>query len=101
MGGAIKNNLGSNNSFRYRQSVLSLYCGATWKNPVDANENIAWIESIRKGISSYTSGSYVNDRDSFIEDYMFQYYGGNSYCLSSIKRKYNDSDIFDFPQIIK
>ena len=101
MGGNIRCQSERESSFNYRNALLEMYYEAFFNEDNEASESIAFVEKIRLALLPYTSGVYVNDVDSYIKNYMQEYYGQNGYKLSLIREKYNNSTIFDFPQIIR
>ncbi len=87
-------------AFYYRDVRIAQEYLTTWHHPFEERENIRWIEQVRRALSRYTTGDYVNWPDRFIKDWLTAYYGKNVNRLREVKTIYDPFNVFKFPQSI-
>jgi FAD/FMN-containing dehydrogenase len=76
---------------------------ATWPDPADSNENIAWARNLIKAMEPYkTGGVYMNyfGQDDSGEERVRQAMGANYDRLREIKRRYDPTNMFRYNQNI-
>lgn len=100
LGGAVSRISSNETAFFYRDAMIAQEYLAVWKDPEEERRNIRWIEEVRKALSPYTTGDYVNWPDRFIKDWPTAYYGGNFQLLRAVKTAYDPFNLFKFPQSI-
>jgi FAD/FMN-containing dehydrogenase len=70
-------------------------------NEASVARNEAWLSEFHEAMRPFTSDqSYQNFIDGAERDYLRAYYGANLERLVEIKRKYDPSNLFRFPQSI-
>ncbi|MED4749792.1 FAD-binding oxidoreductase [Brevibacillus choshinensis] len=100
LGGATRQISPSETAFYYRNAIIAQEYKSTWSHSTEEPQNIRWIEELRKALSKYTNGDYVNWPDRLIKDWPTTYYGKNLKRLQAIKKAYDPSNLFRFPQSI-
>lgn len=100
LGGATKQFSPSETAFYYRQAIIAQEYKSTWSQPAEEAQNIRWIEELRHALSKYTTGDYVNWPDLHIKNWQTAYYGKNLKRLQAVKKAYDPSNLFRFPQSI-
>ncbi|OIK11216.1 dehydrogenase [Bacillus sp. MUM 116] len=100
LGGAAGRVAPNATAFYYRKAIIAQEYLATWKDPDDEEINIRWIEELRRALSPYTTGDYVNWPDRIIRNWPTAYYGENFNRLREVKTKYDPFNLFNFPQSI-
>ncbi|EAZ84656.1 FAD-dependent oxidase [Bacillus sp. B14905] len=98
--GAVSEIAPNHTAYFYRNAIMAQEYNTSWKNPDDERQNIKWVEDIRRALSPYTTGDYVNFPDRFIQDWPTAYYGRNFRRLREVKTKYDPFNVFQFPQSI-
>jgi hypothetical protein len=102
-GGAVNNVKASHTAFPYRNSLY--WCGFStlWYDEMDANRHIDWVRKLWDKFQPFSNHHcYVNFSDSDIgEHYMEYYYHNNKDKLIKIKKKYDPTYVFNFPQVIR
>jgi FAD/FMN-containing dehydrogenase len=85
----------------HRDVALVVQYDGYWTAPEDAQPTIDWVIAMRKSLFPYAQGAYVNYQDDSLgDDWLEQYYGGNLPRLRKIKRQYDPTNFFSFPQSI-
>ncbi|PAD21486.1 FAD-binding oxidoreductase [Terribacillus saccharophilus] len=87
-------------AFFWRDPKFYFEWSATWKNPSDAQRNIALVERTREMLKPFSKGSYVNVPDFNIKNFGSAYYGTNFDRLREVKTKYDPKNVFHYPQSI-
>lgn len=100
LGGAAERVAPNETAYYYRDAIIAQEYLAKWTNPADERQNIRWIKDIRKALSPYTTGDYVNWPDRLIRDWPKAYYGENLKRLREVKTEYDPFNVFTFPQSI-
>jgi hypothetical protein len=99
-GGAVSSVPPEATAFFWRDPAFYFEWSATWKNPSDAQRNIAVVERTRQMLAPFSKGSYVNVPDYNIRNFGSAYYGANFDRLRQVKTKYDPNNIFNYPQSI-
>ncbi|OAH57974.1 dehydrogenase [Domibacillus aminovorans] len=100
LGGAAGRIAPNETAFYYRDAIIAQEYLATWNNSVEERQNIRWIEELKRALSRYTTGDYVNFPDRYIKDWPTAYYGDNFKRLREVKTEYDSFNLFNFPQSI-
>ncbi|MEC2326147.1 FAD-binding oxidoreductase [Lederbergia lenta] len=100
LGGAVGRVASDDSAYYYRKAITAQEYIATWENRDEEKQNISWIEALRKELSPYTAGDYVNFPDRYIKDWPKAYYGDNFRRLREVKTKYDPFNLFYFLQSI-
>ncbi|WP_196426713.1 FAD-binding oxidoreductase [Lysinibacillus cavernae] len=98
--GAVSEIAPSRTAYYYRNALIAQEYNTSWKNSNEEEQNIKWVENLRRALSPYTTGDYVNFPDRFIQDWPTAYYGRNFKRLREVKTKYDPFNVFQFPQSI-
>ena len=99
-GGAISDIAPSATAFVHRTPVFGLQYQAAWDKGEPAAQYIAWVDGFRKTMQPYCSGAYVNYCDLNLPNWAKAYYGANLTRLAKVKRKFDSTNLFKFPQSI-
>jgi FAD/FMN-containing dehydrogenase len=104
MGGAIDDIAPTATAFVHRGVSMISSIELEW-TPEDAPEvlakNQAWLSRFHDRMERYTSSHcYQNFIDPSQRDFLHAYYGENLPRLREVKRKYDPSDLFRYPQSI-
>lgn len=100
LGGAISEIAPNRTAYYYRDALIAQEYNTSWENPNEEEPNIKWVENLRRALSPYTAGDYVNFPDLLIPDWPTAYYGHNFRRLREVKTKYDPLNVFQFPQSI-
>ncbi|MDM5229824.1 FAD-binding oxidoreductase [Lysinibacillus pakistanensis] len=100
LGGAVGQVAPNRTAYYYRNALMAQEYNTSWKKPKEEEKNIRWVENVRRALSPYTTGDYVNFPDRFIKDWLTAYYGRNIRRLREVKSKYDPLNVFHFPQSI-
>ncbi len=98
--GAVSQIASSRTAYYYRNALIVQEYITSWKKPKEEEKNIHWVENLRRALSPFTTGDYVNFPDRFIKDWPTAYYGRNLRMLREVKGKYDPFNVFNFPQSI-
>ncbi|MGG2082641.1 FAD-binding oxidoreductase [Lysinibacillus pakistanensis] len=100
LGGAVGQVAPNRTAYYYRNALMAQEYNTFWKKPKEEEKNIRWVENVRRALSPYTTGDYVNFPDRYIKDWLTAYYGRNVRRLREVKSKYDPLNVFHFPQSI-
>lgn len=100
LGGAVSEIAPNRTAYYYRDALIAQEYNTSWENPNEEEPNIKWVENLRRALSPYTAGDYVNFPDLLIPDWPTAYYGRNFRRLREVKTKYDPLNVFRFPQSI-
>lgn len=100
LGGAVSEIAPNRTAYYYRDALIAQEYNTSWENPNEEESNIKWVENLRRALSPYTAGDYVNFPDLLIPDWPTAYYGRNFRRLREVKTKYDPLNVFQFPQSI-
>ncbi|MGG2105653.1 FAD-binding oxidoreductase [Lysinibacillus pakistanensis] len=100
LGGAVGQVAPNRTAYYYRNALMAQEYNTSWKKPKEEEKNIRWVENVRRALSPYTTGDYVNFPDRYIKDWLTAYYGRNVRRLREVKSKYDPLNVFHFPQSI-
>ena len=98
--GAVSEIVPNHTAYYYRNALIAQEYNTSWENSNEEEQNMKWVENLRRALSPYTSGDYVNFPDRFIQDWQTAYYGRNFRRLREVKTKYDPYNVFQFPQSI-
>jgi len=108
LGGVIAAVAPSDTAFVHRQALASVQYTATWASmsavtgSVSAAPFDAYVGDQRSALQPWTGPSaYVNYADPAIIDYGAAYWGANYSRLQAVKRDYDPSELFTFPQAVR
>ncbi|WP_172840435.1 FAD-binding oxidoreductase [Virgibacillus phasianinus] len=100
LGGALQDKIPTETAFYYRNAKLFIQYYNQWVEESSASERIQELEVLRQRMLAYTTGDYVGNPDTNIQDYLLAYYGGNINRLIYVKRRYDPENVFNFQQSI-
>lgn len=100
LGGAVKNIAPEETAYFYRNAIMAQEYNTSWQQPDEAHKNRCWVKHVRKALSPYTKGDYVNWPDLQIKNWERAYYGTNFERLRRVKTCYDPTNVFCFRQSI-
>lgn len=103
-GGAVNAVAPTATAFPHRNQLFCTQAAAFF-GPTDSQETqqaaVAWLTQLNASMAPFNSGAaYVNYIDGSQANWQQAYYGANLPRLSKVKRKYDPSNLFSFPQSI-
>ena len=101
LGGMIAEKRAGDTAYYYRDASYILSIQTVWEEEQYAPENKWWLNRKYRYLESVTQGSFINFPFSGLKNYMNAYYGGNSYHLRLVKKRYDPHNLFHFPQSIR
>ena len=101
LGGQVRKVAPDKSAFFYRYSPYVIGLQSIWTEDIYAKSNTQWVQGGLNYINTVTVGSYVNFPNSDLIDYESAYWGNNVAALRKIKRIYDPSNVFRFPQSIR
>ena len=103
-GGAIASVAASETAFVHRQALASIQFTATWSSIQESPDPApfdAYVRAGRSALAPWTgSGAYVGYSDAAIMNYGQAYWGANYPRLQQVKKQYDPSSLFTFPQAV-
>jgi FAD/FMN-containing dehydrogenase len=104
LGGAVNRVAPGATAFVHRTALFSAQYTTDWTNGASsagiANQ-LAWLRRFWASMRPYASGqAYQNYPDPDLTNYAQAYYGSNLKKLSGLKKKYDPTNLFSFPQSI-
>ncbi len=87
-------------AYFYRRAPFFMVYSDQWLKDGNDKKQMAALNKLRASLEPYTVGDYVGNPDREIKNYMTAYYGDNAKRLRCIKRKYDPTNVFSFPQAI-
>jgi FAD/FMN-containing dehydrogenase len=104
MGGAVNRVAPGATAFVHRSALFGAQYTTDWTNGAAStgiNNQHAWLRKFWSSMRPYASGqAYVNYIDPDLTNWQQAYYGGNYARLAGIKKKYDPTRLFTFPQAI-
>lgn len=85
-------------AYFYRRAPFFIVYSDQWLNGANDKKQIAALNKLRTSLTPYTTGDYIGNPDRELKNYMTEYYGDNAKRLRCIKRKYDPTNVFAFPQ---
>ncbi|WP_406343335.1 FAD-binding oxidoreductase [Streptomyces sp. NBC_00648] len=101
LGGALNRVSPTATAFVHRRSrVLAQYI-ASWRPGTPGTAQRAWLNTTHDALSRYANGAaYQNYADPELKDWRKAYYGAAAPRLAELKRRYDPTRVFDFPQAL-
>lgn len=100
-GGATRDEPPGGSAFFHRDPLYYAEPGAGWNDPAQTGPVAVWIAQFRQAMRPFVSGAYVNVPDAAFDNWGVAYYGSSNFArLRQIKRAYDPSNVFSFPQSI-
>ncbi len=87
-------------AYFHRNALIAQEYNTTWEKGEDPKEFVEWVVALRKHMSPYTRGDYVNWPDLTIRDWPTSYYGENFDRLRKVKTRVDPMNVFNFKQSI-
>ncbi|MFG3498554.1 FAD-binding oxidoreductase [Streptomyces sp. NPDC047928] len=101
LGGAVNRVDPSATAFVHRGSRMLAQYVASWRPGTPGTVQRAWLRESRAAMGRYASGAaYQNYTDPDLRDWRRAYYGGAADRLTALKRRYDPSRVFTFPQAL-
>jgi FAD/FMN-containing dehydrogenase len=104
LGGAVNRVAPGATAFVHRNALFGAQYTTDWKNGASAtgiNNQHTWLRKFWSSMRPYASGqAYQNYIDPDLTNWQTAYYGGNYTRLVAIKKKYDPTRLFTFPQAI-
>jgi FAD/FMN-containing dehydrogenase len=104
LGGAVNRVKPAATAFVHRNALFGAQYTTDWTNGASSagiNNQHAWLRSYWASMRPYASGqAYQNYIDPDLTSWQQAYYGGNYARLVGIKKKYDPTGLFTFPQAI-
>ncbi|WP_245837338.1 FAD-dependent oxidoreductase [Virgibacillus phasianinus] len=100
LAGAVQDKAPSETAYYHRNALIAQEYNTRWTKDEVASRNVQWVYSLRKHLTPYTRGNYVNWPDILIRDWPRTYYGDNFDQLRKVKTKVDPMNVFRFKQSI-
>jgi FAD/FMN-containing dehydrogenase len=104
LGGAVNRVAPGATAFVHRNALFSAQYTTDWTNGAGSagiNAQHTWLRNYWSSLRRYASGqAYQNYVDPDLTNWQQAYYGGNYARLVGIKKKYDPTGLFTFPQAI-
>jgi berberine-like enzyme len=104
LGGAVNRVKPAATAFVHRNALFGAQYTTDWTNGASStgiNNQHAWLRNYWSSMRRYASGqAYQNYIDPDLTNWQQAYYGGNYPRLVGIKKKYDPTGLFTFPQAI-
>ena len=104
LGGAVNRVAPGATAFVHRNALFSAQYTTDWTNGAGSagiNNQHTWLRNYWASLRRYASGqAYQNYVDPDLTNWQQAYYGGNYARLVGIKKKYDPTGLFTFPQAI-
>jgi FAD/FMN-containing dehydrogenase len=104
LGGAVNRVKPGATAFVHRNALFGAQYTTDWTNGAGStgiNNQHAWLRNYWSSMRRYASGqAYQNYIDPDLTNWEQAYYGGNFARLAAIKKKYDPTRLFTFPQAI-
>ncbi|WP_306321517.1 MULTISPECIES: FAD-binding oxidoreductase [unclassified Streptomyces] len=99
LGGAINRVAPTSTAFVHRRSRMLAQYIVSWRAGASGGAAREWLASTHASMRPYASGAaYQNYTDPTLKDWKQAYYGAAASRLTKVKRKYDPSAFFTFPQ---
>ncbi|WP_326551869.1 FAD-binding oxidoreductase [Micromonospora sp. NBC_01813] len=103
MGGRINDVLPDATAFVHRDALFIMAAEASWADddpPATGVASVSWLTELYDELLAGQPpvGAYQNFPDPNLADWRRAYYGGNYQRLVEVKRKYDPTDFFTYPQ---
>jgi FAD/FMN-containing dehydrogenase len=105
LGGAVNRVAPTATAFVHRGALFSAQYTTDWTNGASSagiSNQHAWLRGFWQSMRPFASGqAYQNYIDPDLTNWQQAYYGVNYHRLTVIKKKYDPTDLFTFPQAIQ
>ena len=105
LGGAVNRVAPTATAFVHRNALFEAQYTTNWTNGASStgiNNQHTWQRNFYASMRPYASGqAYVNYMDADLTNWQQAYYGANYPRLQTIKKKYDPTGVFTFPQAIQ
>lgn len=101
LGGAVSDVNKNDTAFYYRNSKFIMGFQSVWESNKYSEINNYWFNEKMEVIKTLTVGAFINFPFNNIKEYEKEYYGDNYLRLREIKKMYDKTNKFKFPQSIK
>jgi FAD/FMN-containing dehydrogenase len=102
LGGASAKPVDLSTSYSHRDAKFIVNLVGTWTNPTENQRHIDWTRDSFAALSKFAIGAYVNFMGEEGEERVKAAYGAEKFSrLTSLKNKYDPSNLFRFNQNIK
>jgi FAD/FMN-containing dehydrogenase len=99
-GGATRTEPPGGSAFFHRDPLYYAEPGAGWNDASQTGPVAVWLARFRQAMRPFVRGAYVNVPDAALGDWGEAYYGPNFARLREVKRLYDPTEVFRFPQSI-
>ncbi|MFI9721248.1 FAD-binding oxidoreductase [Streptomyces sp. NPDC052396] len=101
LGGAVNRVKPLDTAFVHRRSRFLAQYLTSWSAARSGTTQTAWLDGIQSAMRRHASGAaYQNYTDPTLKNWRTAYYGDAADRLTKLKRQYDPSRVFDFPQAL-
>jgi FAD/FMN-containing dehydrogenase len=104
VGGAASRVERDETAYFWRDGVYVMTAKVQWSNPHQQAEAMAWAEKCKEVLTPYTleqKAAYLNYIDPTLKNWQAAYYGDNYSRLMHVKKQWDPTNFFYFPQSIE
>jgi hypothetical protein len=99
LGGQVNRVSPTATAFVHRRSRMLAQYLTSWKRGTSGKTAQSWLNTAHKSMSRHASGAaYQNYTDPTLKDWKKAYYGAAAPRLTALKKKYDPTSFFKFPQ---
>jgi hypothetical protein len=100
-GGAIGRVAPDATAFPHRRSLFNMFAVVSWPLPGDATPHVRYIKDYWASLERFTDGYYTNEVADEAQHYVDENYQGNIARLTSIKNRFDPTNLFRLNANIK
>lgn len=101
LGGAVNRVSPQATAFVHRRSRVLAQYTASWPAAQTGGPQAAWLAGAHTAMRRHASGAaYQNYADASLKDWRSAYYGPHAARLAQLKKRYDPTRLFDFPQAL-